>query len=171
MSFDIFFKTCNLGTQRESRKNPFTGETVSVPVDEGLTDAQKSAFRHLLHTLNASGPDRFGCYVLDFADGGYAEVSAQGLDGPDKCDGCMAAVSSLSPQLVQFLFDLGRGGNMILIPAMENPPFVVTSEEQKRCVESRWPEAKVVSSPQALLSLLTKGFTAWQAYWDQVSGE
>jgi hypothetical protein len=171
MSFDILFQTCNFGTQFEERKNPFTGQLISVAIDDGLTAAEKTAMLKLLRFVKASGPDDFGCYSLDLADGGSAELFAEKLTGEEKCDGCMVAVRSFSPQLVQLLFDLAREGNMVLMPVMDGMAPLAVSEQQCRRVQTRWPEAGTVSSVAELQALLSQGFRAWLSYRDQLAEE
>ena len=112
MSFDIYYQTCNLGTGTARRKNPFTGEVESVTVDDGLSTSKRAAVGTLLRSSGATGPDRFGCYVLDLPDGGSAEVFARGLDGAKSFDGFMIAARSLTPGLASFLWELCRAGKM-----------------------------------------------------------
>jgi hypothetical protein len=168
MSFDIYYFSCSPTTHREDRRNPFTGKVESMEVDDGLTAAERSAVRELLRRRNAVGPDDHGYYVLRFADGGSADFSTD-LDGPGACDGGLIEIRGpLSPQLVQFLFDLGRVGNMVTVPVMEGSVPLVASEEQRQRVQARWPESVVVGSAEELRALLSGGFAAWQAYRDQV---
>ena len=171
MSFDIHYHTCNLGTRKAKRKNPFTGKMQSMPVDDGLTDAERAAVRKLLKSGGAAKPDEFGCYAVEFKDGGSAEVFASELAGSEQCDGLMVSLHGLTPAVVRFLFELCRAGNMSATPIMEDEVVVVVSEAQRLRVQGRWPEAIVAGSPEELSRLLSGGVTAWQAYRDQVVGE
>ncbi len=171
MSFDIFFHTCNLGSRKKRSKNPFTGKSITTFDDPGLTDEERGAVAELVRTLNAEGPDDFGFYTLLFADGGGAELYAKGLANGAKCDGCSVQTHGLTSDLVSFLFQLSRRGNMILTPAATGVGSLATSEEQRQRTTNRFPDAKVVRSAAALEKELRRGFEAWQRYRDQVIGE
>jgi hypothetical protein len=73
--------------------------------------------------------------------------------------------------LVEFLWELCRAGNMVAIPVMEGEVAAVTSEDQLRRVQGRWPQVVVVGSPPAFGRLLSGGLADWQAYRDQITGE
>ena len=171
MSFDVYYHTCNLGTRTAKRKNSFTGKMRAVPVDDGLTDAERAAVRKLLKAAGAAKPDEFGCYAVEFKGGGSAEVFASELAGTEQCDGLMVSLHGLTPAVVGFLYDLCRAGNMAATPIMEDEVVVVASEAQRLRVQSRWPSAVVVDSPAEFGRLLSDGVAAWQAYRDQVVGE
>ena len=171
MSFDIHYHTCNLGTRTAERKNPFTGEMLSVPVDDGLSDAERAAVLDLLRAAGANAPDEFGCYIVKTPDGGSAEVFAAGLGGPEQCDGFMVAMRGLTPELVGLLWKLCRDGNMSAMPVMEDEVVVVASETQVQRVQAPWPAVVAVSSPEELAHLLSDGVAAWQAYRDQIAGK
>ena len=109
-----------LGTRTAKRKNPFTGKMQSVPVDDGLTDAERAAVRKLLKSAGASKPDEFGCYAVEFKDGGSAEVFASELGGSEQCDGLMVSLQGITSGLVKFLWELCRAGNMAATPIMED---------------------------------------------------
>jgi hypothetical protein len=171
MSFDIHYHTCNLGTRTAKRKDPFTGKTQAVPVDDGLSDAERAAVLSLLRSAGAATPDDFGCYSVELPDGGSAEVFASEVGGSEQCDGLMVSLRGLTPMLVEFLLELCRAGNMAAMPVMEDEVVAVASESQLRQVRGRWPNAVVVGSPDAFGRLLSGGLAAWQAYRDQITGE
>ena len=130
MSFDILYHTRNLGTRTAKRKNPFTGKMQSVPVDDGLTDTERADVRKLPRSAAAANPDEFGCYAVEFKDGGSAEVFASELAGTEQCDGLMVSLHGLTLAVVGFLYELCRAGNMAATPIMEEEVVVVASEEQ-----------------------------------------
>ncbi|MEZ6140914.1 MAG: hypothetical protein R3B84_10115 [Zavarzinella sp.] len=171
MSFDIHFQTCNLGTRTTKRKNPFTGKMQSVPMDDGLTDSERVAVRKLLKSAGAATPDEFGCYAVEFKDGGSAEVFASELTGTEQCDGLMVSLQGLTPEVVKFLWELCHVGGMAATPVMEDAVVVVASPEQFQRVKSRWPSAVVVGSPEELGRLLSGGFAGWESHRDQCTGE
>jgi hypothetical protein len=112
VSFDIHYHTCNLGTQTAKRKNPFTGKVQTVPVDDGLTDAERAAVPKLLKSAGTAKPDEFGCYAVEFKDGGSADVFASELAGSERCDGLMVSLHGLTPGVVGLVWELCRAGGM-----------------------------------------------------------
>lgn len=171
MSVDIHYHTCNLGTQTAMRRNPFTGEEQAVPIDDGLSDAERAAVCNLLASAGAASPDEFGCYVVEFEDGGSAEVFASELAGSEQCDGLMVSLHGLTPGTCAFLWQLCHDGGMAATPIMEDEVVVVATAEQLKQVRGRWPDAIVVGSPEELGHLLSGGVAVWQAYRDQVVRE
>ena len=171
MSFDIHYRTCNLGTRTVERENPFTGDMQTVPVDHGMSTTGRAAVRKLLASAGASKPDKYGRYTVKFSDGGTAEVFADELEGPEQCDGLMVSLRGMTEQTVGFLWELCREGNMAAIPVMEEDILVVVSEKQRQRVQGRWPDAVAVGSPKELDRLLKGGLAAWQAYRKQVAGD
>jgi hypothetical protein len=164
MSFDIHLSTCNLGKTKTTSTNRFTGQTVETFVDDGLTVGECAAVTDLLSSVKAKGSNEHGPFVVKFRDKGLAEVFIDGLDGSAPCDGCMVSIRSVSPKLIDFVYELARQGNMLMIPVMEESISIVVSSEQQKKVRDRWPDAVVVGSSQELQILVQDGFGAWQAY-------
>lgn len=136
--------------------------------DPGLAAPEREAVVRLLREQGARAPDEFGFYALAFADGGEADLQANGLKAGATVNGCSVQTRSLTSDLVAFLFRLSREGNMILIPVAEGNDWLATSEQQQRQVVSCFPVAKVVRSVAALETELRTAFEAWQRYRDQV---
>jgi hypothetical protein len=165
MSFDLFFQACRSGTQPVERKNPVTGEVqTSVPV-EPLSAEDVRAIRGVLARAGAREPDEFGCFVVELGDGGGAEVFAR-----DLANGCMVALRGLTPDLLQFLYDLLAAARWVLLPAMEGNPAVVKSPGLASGFADDFPEV-VCGSPEELGALLSGGYDAWRKYRDQIVGE
>ena len=87
MSFDIFFQSARFSGEPVVSRNPLTGESQTVLPSEPLSAAEVTAVLGVLERVKARGPDEFGCYVVELADGGGAEVFASNLRS-----GCMASV-------------------------------------------------------------------------------
>src|SRR4051812_35308962 len=100
MSFDIIFQPCGSAGAAVEETNPFTGEVQSVRYNESLNAAELKAVQKVLKQAKASGPDERGCYVVELADGGGAEVF-----GNDLGTGCVVALRGITPDVSQFLFD------------------------------------------------------------------
>jgi hypothetical protein len=167
MSFDIFFLTCRFGGTPAETPNRFTGKVGSSPPNEPLTAAEVDAVRMVLQAANASGPDAFGCYVLDFEDGGSAEVFADDLS-----TGCLVAVrGGIGPRLLQFLVDLLRAGNWVMLPTTEPAIAITASPDNVRDLPPDFPRVVICDSAHELRVLLAEGFHAWQRYRDRIVGD
>lgn len=165
MSFDIFFQPCRFTGTQVVKTNPFTGESQSFSSNEPLNDAELKAVRQVLKQANAHGPDEHACYVVQLGDGGGAEIF-----GDQLATGCMAALRGMTPDLIQFLFDLLKAGNWVMLPAMEDAVAITTSPESMKGIPSDFPRVVVCNSAEELGTLLTNGVHAWEKYRDQVVG-
>src|SRR5262249_55668300 len=154
-SFDIFFQTSRFSAKPVVKKNPFTGEAQSVCPQEPLTAAEVKAVRQLLKRVAAQGPDEHGCYVVQFDDGGGAEVYADKLK-----DGCMVAIGGMTPALAGFLFDLLKAGNWVMLPAMEDNVAITTSPGSMKDVPDDFGKIVACNSAAEVGVLLTKGVRA-----------
>lgn len=143
MSFDLFYMS----------SQPMTADEVS-------------AVQTLLDEAKTTGPDEYGCYVVEFQDGGGAEVFASNLS-----EGFMVSVGGFSPTFLDFLFQLLKAGNLLMCPAMEDAVTVGASESSFEEAPDDLPQRVVCNSPGELGILLSKGFDGWKRYRDQVVGE
>jgi hypothetical protein len=168
MSFDIYFHTCNLSTQRVQVKNPFTGKTMEKFDDPGLTGPERAAVGKLLRQLSAGDAGDSGSYSIGFPDGGEADLLAPGLTGEAKFDGCSVGSHGLTNDVVEFLFRLSAAGNMMIVPATEGTKTLVTSDAQRKKIAARYPDAKVIRSAEALGEELRRGIENWRRYGNQV---
>ncbi|QDT78694.1 hypothetical protein Mal35_21440 [Gimesia maris] len=80
----------------------------------------------------------------------------------------MAALRSLTTNIVSFLFAVADQGNLEILPAMDEMRPLVTSAENAERVLSRWSDTVVVSSPVEHLQILSGGFGDWSDYRDRV---
>jgi hypothetical protein len=165
MSFDLSFQSRRTSSELVERKNPLTGKMILVHPPIPLTAGELKAVKKLFKTSRAKKPDEFGCHVVEFEDGGHAEIFASRL----ATGGCMAAVRGLTPDLLRFLFEMLRAADWVMLPAMEGNPAITSS-----AVSIEWLSADVprvgCSSPEDLGLVLTRGVEAWRQYRDKVVG-
>lgn len=121
------------------------------------------AVEQVLGQANPLGPDEHGCYVIDLDDGGSAEVFTNQLAA-----GCMVALRGMTPRLNQFLFDLLKAGNWVMLPMMEDVVAITTSPESVKVIPDDFPEVVVCHSAEELSFLLGNGVETWKNYRDQV---
>lgn len=167
MSFDLFFVPCHFGTEPVERKNPFTGEVQNIFPNLPLSVEDVKAVHGVLSAAGARGPDDFSCYVVEFDDGGVAEVFASDLETGS---GCMVVLRGLTADLLRFLFDLLGAADWVLFPAMEGNPAIVRSPGLARGFADSFPEV-VCDSPEELGTNLSGGFEAWKRFRDRIVGE
>jgi hypothetical protein len=166
MSFDIFFQTGRFTGKPVLKKNPFTGEAQTVLPEETLNAAEITAVRQALKRVAPQGPDEHGCYVVELADGGGAEVVASKLQ-----TGCMVALRGITPNLIDFLYELLKAGNWVMLPVMEDAVAITASPRGMKGVPDDFPTIVACNSADDMGVLLTKGVKAWQKYRDQVGGD
>lgn len=121
------------------------------------------AVRQVLERAGARGPDEFGCYVVDFRDGGEAEVYADRME-----TSCMVAIRGTTPDLLDFLFNLLQAGYGVMLPAMEDTVAITTSPASLKGLPDDFPRVVTCDSADGLGVLLAKGVRAWRTYRDQV---
>jgi hypothetical protein len=166
MSFDIVFQPCRFSDELIEKVNPFTGEIQSVACDTPLNADELEAVQKVLREVTARGPDEHGCHVIEFSDGGGAEVFASDLESD-----CMVSLRGLTPGLSKFLYDLLKAGNWVMIPAMEDAVAITTSPSSLRRIPDDFLRIVVCNSVEELSQLLSGGVRAWEKYRDHVIGE
>jgi hypothetical protein len=166
MGFDLFFIRSRSRDEMVEKANPFTREVMSVRLVEPLTDSELQAVREVLRRAGVPELDRSGYSLIQFGDGGAAEVHTSGLE-----EGCAVTLREcLSPDCLRFLFDLLRAAEWVLLPAMEGNPAIVASPGLASELAGKFPEV-VCGSPEELGAILSGGYDAWERYRDQVVGE
>jgi hypothetical protein len=165
MSFDLFFQPCRFSGGTVEKTNPFNGEIESIPFNESLSATELRAVERVLKEAGADSPAEDGCYVVKVGDGGEAEVWASNLGSS-----CMVALRGITPNLMQFLFDLLIAGNWVMLPAMEDTVAITTSPQSLKGVPTDFPSVVVCKSANELAVLLTEGVRQWEKYRDQVTG-
>jgi hypothetical protein len=166
MGFDIFFVRSRLRDEVVEKKDPFTGEVMSVRPPEPLTEPQLWAIREVLRRAGAPEPDEYGHSLVEFKDGGDAEVHTDRLE-----EGCSVTLrSGLSPDCLRLLFDLLKSAEWVMFPAMEGNPAIVSSPGLASEFADDFPEV-VCGSPEELGAILSGGYDAWERYRDQIVGD
>jgi hypothetical protein len=142
----------------------------SAPVDPGPVARVLARERH-------RGPDEFGFYLVEFADGASVEFNARGLGGREPFDGCAFHLRGISPQLIEFVFDVARAGDFVLFNAQgddsdESPVVITVGPDQAAHLPPELAEQykgrPVCASAEKLGAMLLPGFAGWEAYRNQV---
>ena len=127
MGFDLFFIRSRSRDEMVEKTNPFTREVMSVRLLEPLTDSELQAVREVLRGAGGPELDQTGYSLIQFGDGGAAEVHTSGLE-----EGCAVTLrESLSPDCLRFLLDLLRAAEWVMLPAMDvAPPSIFWGKEE-----------------------------------------
>lgn len=130
----------------------------------------------ILEVLSASTHQRIDrdFYAVQLADGSSVELSASGLESHEPFTGCAFHIRGAGADLVRFIFDIARAGDMVIIPTMDGAPLALLSPEQERdlpeeIVESFHPI--LVRSPDELAPILLAGLEGWSAYRDHIDAD
>jgi hypothetical protein len=163
VAFEILFIPCKRAEEEVQRTNPFTGEAVADRPYVPLSAGELAAVQALLDEVKAKRLEAGG-YSFAFADGGSAQIL-----GEDFREGCLVSLWGLTPDVLRFLLDLGRAGNMQMRPIMEEELTVVPSPELLEGEQGDWRNPVFCESAAELGELIAGGFRAWQRYRDQVA--
>ena len=150
MYVELHLHTCNLGTQTQESRNPFTGEIFAVPIDIGLNSAERSAVRALLADVEASAPDPDTYCRVVLGDGSALNVAVSNLFGDGPCRAFAVEYYSLTPAVASFVHDLASRGNLAIVASVKPLAVALPLPDQRERVASRWPSAYVVASPSDL---------------------
>ena len=164
MSFDLVFLTGRVSGTLITRKNAFTGANQTFQQAAPLTAAEVRNLRQVLKQAGAR-PDKFGCYQVEFPDGGAAEVFAQELTS---C--CNVSLRGITPNLAQFLFDFLKAANWLVSPVTDEDFAITASPTLIKDLPQDFSPVVICQSPDELTKLLAQGLTVWQDYRDQVVG-
>ena len=135
-------------------------------------EVNRDQARAVLCTRQYSGPNRFGYYTVTFPDGVEVELSAKGLDGTAEFTGCAFHLRSVSPHLAEFILELAKAADMVVLPTTERSVAILSSPQQKEhlppdLARGGW-ELVVCDTSAEFESLLFGGYAAWQRYLGQL---
>jgi hypothetical protein len=144
----------------------------SAPVDPAPVAAVLARQRYV-------GPDDFGFYNVEFADGTSVEFNAGGLDGRGPFSGCAFHIRGTGPELFQFVFDVACAGDFVIFncqgdDSADSPVLILVRASQESDVPSdvvaQYGSRPLCTSGAMLARLLFPDFKEWRAYRDQVVG-
>ena len=132
--------------------NPFTGEAVTFPIDNGLTVGERAAVRVVLLSNGASEPDPDGFRSVRLSDGTKVNVCTWHLDREGACPGLEIECYAATPSAAAFVFELASEGNMTIGSTTDPAVVAAVSHAQAERVKARWPSVPVLRSPEDLLA-------------------
>ncbi len=155
MSFDLFLQVFRAGN--------------AATVDRARVSA-------VLHQHRYDAPDKFSFYRVHFPDGSDVDFSASGLESDDEFDGCAFHIYGFTPSIVNFIFDVAKAGEMVILNAqgsntLASPTFILTDQSQSAELPEDAGACPVVChSAEHLSELLGLGFENWKDYRNTVVG-
>jgi hypothetical protein len=157
MFISLALHTCNLGTAVRTGRNPFTGQLVEFPIDDGLTPAEKAAVIKLLTEVRATPADEEGWRTVFLRDGSKINVSLGVLFESDHpCVGCKVEFDPYSSIAVSFIFTLAQIGNMSVGSSIDPNVVALVRPLPTERVAKRWPNATITTNPEQLEAWLRK---------------
>src|SRR5262249_49384849 len=138
MSFDIFLMSFREGNE--------------VPAD-------REAALRILQRYDVRPSDGDDAYDIQFADGSRVEFFASNLSSEaESFAGGMLALRVLSPAIAEFIYELARAARLIIVPAMDSPCYLLTSNDLAAHVPDFKLEQKHVGSAEELFIAIGGGF-------------
>ena len=129
--------------------------------------------RHCRDTAN-----RFGYYLVKFADGSRVEFLAKQLESDGKFTGCGFHLRGLTEAVLTFVFDIAVAGDMFIFNAQgssDNPmnplALPVSASQLAHLPPGVAVDPVVCRSQQHLAELLGAGFQQWAGYRTQLVGK
>lgn len=137
LSIDVFFQPARFDD---------LGRT--SPLSAGEHDAVEKVLRRRC----PRGADAHDCWVVEVADGGRAEVFGRNLR-----NGCMFALSGITPEIVGLLYEVLVAGKWVMLPALEGCGAIVASTDAVHAAPDDFPKVTACTSADALAKLLVDG--------------
>jgi hypothetical protein len=140
--------TCNLGESVRTGTNPFTGEAVEFPVDDGLTDDEIDALQDAFDENGIDGPEPDGeGYAVYGDEGDCLRFRCPDLDDGVPITGVAAEITvrELSNAVLAVVLDVARAGNLALTSTVGDCVRIVDRPPDRKMLE-RWPDAQTLSS-------------------------
>ncbi|MCA9077672.1 MAG: hypothetical protein KDA93_21780 [Planctomycetaceae bacterium] len=139
----------------QKRVNPFTGESLEIPIDDGLTETELESLITVFVNNRVEGPEP-DCegYARYDDDGGDIRFRGGELDGSNPIIGFMVeiVVRTLEDDHLNLILDVCRAGNF----ALESPvagdgvDFLLVDRGPSERERKRWPECRVITKTDEL---------------------
>ncbi|MBE1161773.1 hypothetical protein [Dyella acidiphila] len=143
----------------------------------GSAEVSRTEVLAVLRRHTQVAADRFGFYLVDFPDGSSVEFSAKGLEDEESFTGCAFLVRGFSQSIVDFVFDVAKTGDMVILNAQgtgdaSNPVAILTDTSQAKNLPTEGlPNPVICESGKHLSELLGVGYQHWREFRDQVTGD
>lgn len=159
-AYSFILYSCRLGDRVRKGENPFTGESIEFPIDDGLNAADRAAVGRVFAKHGVKGPEPEGeGYVLKLSDNGSIRFRGGDLDDADDQGlpslATEVVVEQLSDEVLNFLLEVARQGNLAFMSPTGDCVRLVQPSADPR-VKKRWPDAAVIGTAGELRLWLEK---------------
>lgn len=154
--FSFGLHTCNVGDAERVGTDPFTGASVSFPIDDGLTDDEIENLHDTFDEYGIDGPEPDGeGYAVYGSDGERLRFRCDDLDGGEPITDIAAelTVKRLSDEMLLIILNVARTGNLALTSTVGDNVRIVDRAPGEDLL-ARWPDAESVSSAAELRAWL-----------------
>jgi hypothetical protein len=157
--FSFVLHACRLGDRIRKATNPFTGELIVAPIDEGLTPAERKAILRVFRKYNVEGPEPefegYAFYLLGNGSvrfRGFADIEDTELH-PVTSLAVEIVVKQLADDVLTFVLDVARQGNLAFMSSTADHVGLVNESDDPR-IQKRWPDARTIATIEDLRSWL-----------------
>jgi hypothetical protein len=154
VEFSLSLHTCNLGSAVRVGTNPFTGQSVSFPIDLGLTAEERDAVMQFITQSGGGEPDPDFFRRVQVADGNSVDVCGCDLNSDIPCSGLAVDCSDLSLPVATFVYGLAIRGNVSIGSSIDSRVVAAVSSKQKNLILHRYPSVALVESPAGIFQWL-----------------
>ena len=145
--YSFILHTTNLGDSTRATTNPFTGEQMELPVDNGLSMDQIDSVSAVLARYNVHGPDP-DTHALTFECGRNEKVSFYHVEfrhGKRICNfEASALTKELSDRQLTFIRDVACAGKFALMSGVGEHVRLVEQAPDDAMLK-RWPGVQTIS--------------------------
>jgi hypothetical protein len=150
VGFTLHLHTCSLGTKVRTCRNPFTEQSIAVPIDCGQTKTERQTVGALLEEVGAGEPDSDSYRRVELPDGSIVSVAVGTLADDAACVAFAVECSALTAEVASFLHALASRGNLSIGSSIDPEVVVLPCPRLREQVSGRWPKASIVESPSEL---------------------
>lgn len=151
--YSFVLHTCRLGDRVRKGTNPFTGEPVEFPIDDGLSIADRNGIRKVFDRYGVEGPEAdLKGYALYLHASGTVRFRAGDLGRKEPALSSIPVeivAQKLTEDVLGLVLEVARQGNQAFMSA-RGDRVLLTKEPSDPKIKRRWPDARVVETTAAL---------------------
>jgi hypothetical protein len=134
--------------------------------------ADAAAARAVLERQQCDHQPQSDSYYINFDDGSQVALHASGLDGGDKpFDGGMFVLHDFCEAVITFIFEFSRAAGCVIFPPIESNSVLIPCDDLAAHlpddVTDEYQQIPIGSGAE-LITVLSGGYEAWQAYRNHV---
>lgn len=158
LEFTFLLATCNLSTRTYTTQNPFTGEILHFPIDDGFNEDEVLGLRHIIQTagfVQNHDPDSDRELSRALAPTETLRLLGEIEEGRKDLQVEITVIDSIPFDCLDLILTLARAGNCALMSGTGTDVGLL-SKPTNELVAQRWPEAIIISTRDELREWLEK---------------